>query len=68
MLDRIQTGVEQQQAFVSNASHELRTPLAIMRAEIDVSLASGDLSEDARQVLKAPGRRPIGCARSWRIC
>jgi heavy metal sensor kinase len=53
MLDRIQSGVEQQQAFISDASHELRTPLAIMRAEIDVSLASGDLSEDARQVLES---------------
>ncbi len=51
MLDRIETGVEQQQALVANASHELRTPLAIMRAEIDVSLASGELSDDAREVL-----------------
>jgi heavy metal sensor kinase len=53
MLDRIQSGVEQQHAFVSNASHELRTPLAIMRAEIDVSLASTDLSDEARQVLES---------------
>ena len=44
--------MEQQQAFVSNASHELRTPLAIMRAEIDVSLASG-ISADARLVLES---------------
>ncbi len=51
MLDRIQSSVEQQQTFVSNASHELRTPLAIMRAEIDVSLLSAELSEEARQVL-----------------
>lgn len=53
MLDRIQSGVEQQQAFISNASHELRTPLAIMRAEIEVSLVAADLSEDARQVLES---------------
>ncbi len=53
MLDRIQTSVEQQQAFVSNASHELRSPLAIMRTEIDVSLVSGDLSDEAREVLES---------------
>jgi heavy metal sensor kinase len=51
MLDRLQRGVEQQRAFVSNASHELRTPLAVMRAEIDVSLATEDLSAAARAVL-----------------
>lgn len=28
-----------QQRFVANASHELRTPLAVMRTEIDVTLA-----------------------------
>jgi heavy metal sensor kinase len=53
MLDRIESGVEQQRTFVSNASHELRTPLAIMRAEIDVSLVADDLSEESRQVLES---------------
>jgi heavy metal sensor kinase len=53
MLERIGSGVEQQRTFVSNASHELRTPLAIMRAEIDVSLVSDDLSEESRHVLES---------------
>ncbi len=53
MLDRLQRGVEQQRAFVSNASHELRTPLAVMRAEIDVSLATERLSDEAREVLES---------------
>ena len=51
MLDRIQGSVDQQREFVSNASHELRTPLAIMRAEIDVSLAAPALSQEAHDTL-----------------
>ncbi|MEN6326907.1 MAG: ATP-binding protein [Syntrophomonas sp.] len=31
MLDRIQSSVEQQTVFVSDASHELRTPLAVIQ-------------------------------------
>lgn len=30
MLDRIETSVEEQKAFISHASHELRTPLAVI--------------------------------------
>jgi signal transduction histidine kinase len=33
---------ESQRQFVANASHELRTPLAIMRTEVDVTLADPD--------------------------
>ncbi len=42
MLDRIGTAFDTQKRFVANASHELRTPLAVMRTEIDVSLADPD--------------------------
>jgi signal transduction histidine kinase len=42
MLDRIGTAFESQKRFVANASHELRTPLAVMRTEIDVTLADPD--------------------------
>ena len=51
MLERIQTSSDRQRAFVSDASHELRTPLAIMRAELDVSLGTPNLSDDARATL-----------------
>jgi signal transduction histidine kinase len=39
MLERLDRAFSSQRHFVANASHELRTPLAIMRTEIDVSLA-----------------------------
>jgi len=42
MLDRIAGAFDSQKRFVANASHELRTPLAVMRTEIDVTLADPD--------------------------
>ncbi|HEY2949665.1 MAG TPA: HAMP domain-containing sensor histidine kinase [Micromonosporaceae bacterium] len=42
MLDRLTDAFESQKRFVANASHELRTPLAVMRTEIDVTLADPD--------------------------
>jgi signal transduction histidine kinase len=42
LLDRLQAAFEAQRRFVANASHELRTPLAVMRTEVDVTLADPD--------------------------
>ena len=53
MLERIQSGVEEQQRLIADTSHELRTPLATMRSELDVSLRLDDLSPAARRVLES---------------
>jgi signal transduction histidine kinase len=46
MLDRIAASFASQKRFVANASHELRTPLAVMRTEIDVTLADPEADVD----------------------
>jgi signal transduction histidine kinase len=53
MLDRLETGVREKHRLIADASHELQTPLAIMRAELDVSLASDSLPESAVEVLES---------------
>jgi signal transduction histidine kinase len=46
MLDRLSAAFGSQKRFVANASHELRTPLAVMRTEIDVTLADPDATRE----------------------
>lgn len=41
MLDRLETSVERQRAFVADASHELRSPLSSLRAQLEIGLAGG---------------------------
>jgi signal transduction histidine kinase len=52
MLSRLDAAFASQRHFVANASHELRTPLAIMRTEVDVTLADPEAS---RHELRAMG-------------
>ena len=71
MLDRLEAAFESQRRFVADASHELRTPLSIIRAEVDVALASPDASvaelremgetvREATSAQRAPHREPVG--------
>jgi len=53
MLDRLQAAFDSQQRFVANASHELRTPLAVVRTEVDVTLA--DPAADVAELRRMAG-------------
>jgi signal transduction histidine kinase len=53
MLDRLQAAFESQRRFVANASHELRTPLAVIRTEVDVTLA--DPAADRAELRRMAG-------------
>jgi signal transduction histidine kinase len=49
MLDRLETGFEDQRRFVQDASHELRNPLATARTNLDLALSDPDTTvEDFR--------------------
>jgi heavy metal sensor kinase len=53
MLTRLEDGVDAKRRLIADASHELQTPLAVMRTELDVSLASSTLSAGAVEVLES---------------
>lgn len=49
MLDRLETVVNDQRAFVDDAGHELRTPLTVVRGQLEL-LETGDAESRARSV------------------
>lgn len=46
LLNRIETSIETQNNFISNASHELKTPLTVILGEIEIALAQKESSAD----------------------
>ena len=42
MLDRIESTLERERAFIDDASHELRTPLSVLRAELELAMGEED--------------------------
>jgi signal transduction histidine kinase len=53
MLDRLQSAVEHERRFVSDASHELRTPLALLRTELEVALRRPRTREALEDALRS---------------
>lgn len=51
MLDRLETGFEQERRFTSDASHELRTPLTALKGRIEVTLNRSRSSEEYQETL-----------------
>jgi len=53
MLARLEDSFERERRFVADASHEIRTPLAVLKAELEATLARGDGDEQTRESLSA---------------
>ncbi len=53
MLERLQAGMVDKRRLIADASHELQTPLAVMRTELDVSLATSNLTPESVAVLES---------------
>lgn len=51
MLDRLETALERERAFVNDASHELRTPLSAHKAELELALLYGASNEELRAAI-----------------
>src|SRR5262249_44344366 len=59
MLARLDAAFASQRHFVANASHELRTPLAIMRTEVDVTLADPDATVEELRAMGEAVRETV---------
>lgn len=51
MLGRLRAAFERERSFVADASHELRTPIAVIKAELESAVRSGELGPNAREAV-----------------
>jgi two-component system OmpR family sensor kinase len=51
MLERLESALERERAFVADAAHELRTPLALVRAELELALRQADSPDELREAV-----------------
>ena len=57
MLDKIETTLENEKQFTSDASHELRTPVAVIMSECEYILDCADSLEDTRESVESIKRQ-----------
>lgn len=59
MFDRLEDSFQAEQQFISDVSHELRTPTAVILAECQYALESGQMTEQtaALEVIQRQGKR-----------
>lgn len=53
LLSRVQSSLEGERRFTSDAAHELRTPLAALKTQLQVAQGAGDSSERGQAIAKA---------------
>lgn len=53
LLERVQSSLEGERRFTSDAAHELRTPLAALKTQLQVAQGAGDNSEREQAIAKA---------------
>ncbi len=53
LLERVQSSLESERRFTSDAAHELRTPLAALKTQLQVAQGAGDNSEREQAIAKA---------------
>lgn len=55
MLDKLESSINKERQFASDASHELRTPIAVINAQVEQALSSKRRINEYREALRTVG-------------